>query len=388
MLKPFKVVAPALPNFHASALLAFIMYKVKIATIIEFQESKDIWNRLALSMYLPSIFCTWEWIYTWWEHFGSYYEPIILFIYKDAVLIGILPLAYNKTKKGVLTGRRLSYCGSIELYPDHLDIICSKEDAIFCLDAVFEFLKLEFKNWDVLDISLVSAGSDILSYLNKKDFCFSTNIRQTSVAPFINLSSSFDDYLNFFDSKKRYNLRKKQRRLYEQGFKYAEYNNISESDNSLRILFELHKQRAEKKSITSTFQGKDIFEFHNIFSQRINKNDCLWLRFINNEKRTIAAFYGFAFGGCLFYYQLGIDPEWENYSPGTVLFYEVINEAFVTGLKEFDFLRGNEEYKNRWTKSHRLLFAVNIYNKTFHGAFLRIIFYLKSLIKKIFHLFG
>lgn len=356
------------------------MYKVKIADIKEFQESKDIWNKLALGMNIPSIFCTWEWVYTWWEQFGNAYEPLILFIYHNTELKGILPLALHK--QGSIIERKLSFCGSSELYPDHLDIICSKENAASCLDAVFEFLMSEFKDWDVLDISLLSEGSNILSYLNKKDFYFSANVRQASVAPFITLSGKFDDYMNTFDSKKRYNLKKKHRRLYEQGFKYTADSAISQNHDSLKTLFDLHKQRAEKKNILSTFQGEHLFEFHSSFSQRINKNNWLWLRFLGNEEKIVSAFYGFAFGGHLFYYQLGIDPEWEAYSPGTVLFYEVINEAFSRNYKEFDFLQGNEEYKSRWTKKNRSLYAINIYNKTIRAILLKNILHARGMIKR------
>src|SRR3972149_5756027 len=140
------------------------MYKVKIATIKEFNECKDIWNKLALSINIPSIFCTWEWIYTWWEHFGEKYEPLILFIYKDTELFGILPLVSRKAifKNGWLTGGILSYCGSNELYPDHLDIICAKEDAEQCVQAVLNFLSSEYKDWDVLNISLFSEESNLM----------------------------------------------------------------------------------------------------------------------------------------------------------------------------------------------------------------------------------
>jgi hypothetical protein len=271
----------------------------------------------------------------------------------------------------------------MELYPDHLDIVCLKKDAASCLDAVFEFLMFEFKDyWDVLDVSLLSEGSNIISYLKRKDFFLSANLRQASVAPFISITGSFDDYLNTFKSKKKYDLKKKQKRLYEQGFKYTSYSNISQDKDGLRILFDLHKQRAKKKNILSTFQGEHIFEFHNTFSQRINKNDWLWLRFIRNEEKIISAFYGFAFGGHLFYYQLGIDPEWESHSPGTVLFYEVINEAFSKNYKEFDFLRGSEEYKNRWTHKCRALFTVNIYNKTILANLTKTAFKSKDWIKR------
>jgi CelD/BcsL family acetyltransferase involved in cellulose biosynthesis len=51
-------------------------------------------------------------------------------------------------------------------------------------------------------------------------------------------------------------------------------------------------------------------------------------------------------------------------APRTVLFYETIKEAFSNNYREFDFLRGNEGYKSRWTQNHRMLYAATIYNKT------------------------
>ena len=72
------------------------MYKVKVATLKEFQESREIWNDFILKMNIPSIFCTWEWIYTWWEHFGKNYELLILFIYHGDRIKGIFPLAIDQ----------------------------------------------------------------------------------------------------------------------------------------------------------------------------------------------------------------------------------------------------------------------------------------------------
>ncbi|MGH9763331.1 MAG: GNAT family N-acetyltransferase, partial [Blastocatellia bacterium] len=41
------------------------------------------------------------------------------------------------------------------------------------------------------------------------------------------------------------------------------------------------------------------------------------------------------------------------FSPGTVLTAFGIRAAIETGCKDYDFLRGNEEYKTRWaTGSH------------------------------------
>lgn len=357
------------------------MYKVKLISINEFKESKDAWNKLALSMNFPSIFCTWEWIYTWWEHFGRDYEPVILFVYKDAGLVGILPLAYHKTKNGILNSRKLIYCGSNELYPDHLDIICAKEDADDCLNAIFEFFSSEYKDWDVLNISLFSEDSSLLHFLNRNILYFASEIRQASVAPYIVLSGSFEEYISRFDKKQRYNLRSRRKKLYEQyGFKYVSSEPLQEQEG-LKTLFALHEKRAKRKNIVSSFSGKNIINFHNTLVQRINKNGWLSLRFLRNKNELIAVSYNFIFGGTVFSYQKGLDPAWEHYGPGTVILCELINEAFSNGNIEYNLLHGGEEYKNQWTKSQRQLFTVNIYNKTLRANLAETVSKSKDLLK-------
>lgn len=364
------------------------MYKVKIADIKEFQENRERWNHLTLVMNIPSIFCTWEWIYTWWEHFGNAYEPLILFIYKDTELKGILPLAFHKTTSIINNlnnssiGRILSYCGSIELYPDHLDIICPKEEANPCLDAVFDFLSSEYRNWDVLQISLLTDGSNLLSYFNKGNKHFDSAIKQSSVAPFISLSDNFGEYIKKFNSKQRYNIKSRQTKLYEQfGVKYIACN-PSQIFEGLKTLFHLHELRAKRKDIMSTFKGPHLFNFHYALSQRISKHDWIWLRFLKTKEEIISVAYGIQYGKHLFYYQIGLNPEWERYGPGAVLIYEVIQEAFSRNYKEFDFLRGNEEYKKTWTQNHRALFDMKIYNRTLCGNFSKIIFSSRNMVKR------
>lgn len=360
------------------------MYRVKIAGIDEFRESKDAWNEFVLSMSIPSIFCTWEWVYTWWEHFGGEYEPVVLFVYDGAELKGILPLASHKngSKGGLLSGRKLSYCASTDLYPDHLDVICHPEDANGCLSALFNFLSSEYTDWDVLHVSNLSEGSGLTSYLNGREPGLDAEIRQSSVAPYVGLSGSFEEYIKTFDSKQRNNIKRRQKKLYEQhGFGYSSCD-PSKTTEGLKTLFELHESRAKRKNIVSTFKGTRLFEFHKGLLHRTGENGWTWLRFIRKEEEIISAFYGFALGGHLFGYQMGIDPDWEQYGPGSVLIYEIIREAFSRGYKEYDLLRGNEGYKRDWTRNHRVLFSVDIYNKTVRGSLSKTVSLSKNLLKR------
>jgi hypothetical protein len=358
------------------------MYKVELIDIERFKNSRDVWKTLVSSMKTPSFFCTWEWVYSWWEYYGDLYVPVIMFIYDDEVLKGILPLALHISSDTLRT-RTLSYCTSVELSPDHIDLISSDSYAEHCIEAVIGFLNAEYREWDVLMVSLVSDESNIFTAINGKSFGLKSDISQNSVSPYISISGSFEEFMCGVDGNIRNAIIRKQKKLNAQGFKYSlyEYNEISQG---LRDLFHLHELRAKSKNIKSSFTGQKLFDFHSDLLMRTDGEGKPWLRFIENNGKVISAFYGFSFGDRLFYYQIGFDPEWEQYSPGTILMYEVIKEAFSKGYREFDFLRGNEAYKTSWTKIQRPLYSISIYNKTLRADVYRNISRTKTMIKQKF----
>ncbi len=369
------------------------MYTVKIATDKEFEKSRDAWNSLAALMPIPSIFCTWEWIYTWWEQFGGNYKPLILFVYEDSELKGILPLAsYNICLSRECTvGRVLTYCGCRELYPDHLDVIASKENAKVCIEALCNFLHSEYREWDVLDLRLFAEGSNFITWAKQdraeysNGLCF--NVRQDSYAYFIPLHGNFEDFVNTLDSKQRYNLKSRKKKLEAQGFLYESCDPLAKPE-AFDTLFAIHANRSSRKKIRSTFNDAAIIEFHKALSKRINNSGWISMRFLRNEKDVIAASYNFNYQGRIFSYQKGMDAKWERFGPGKAIVFEAIKEAFQNGNTEYNFLQGSEEYKSGWTKDGRPLFTVTLYNKTINGMISNILYRIKCSAKKLFRSAG
>lgn len=356
------------------------MYRVELIEIDKFRNSRDVWNALVSSMKTPSFFCTWEWVYTWLEHFGYSYAPVILFIYDDEELKGILPLALH-ISSDFLRARTLSYCTSVELSPDHVDLISSDSDAEQCIKSAIGFLKAEYHDWDVIRLSLLSEESNIFTATSGKILGLTSDICQNSVSPYISINGSFKEFICGIDGNIRNAIIRKQKKLNAQGFKYGLYEH-DEISQGLRDLFHLHELRAKSKNIKSSFTGQKLFDFHADLLMRTDGEGKPWLRFIGNSGKAISAFYGFSCGDRLFYYQIGLDPDWEQYSPGTILMYEVIKEAFSKGYREFDFLRGNEAYKMSWTKMQRPLYSISIYNRTLRADAYRNISRTKTMIKQ------
>jgi len=58
--------------------------------------------------------------------------------------------------------------------------------------------------------------------------------------------------------------------------------------------------------------------------------------------------YGFKYMSKYYAYLSGFDPKYFPYSVGSLLFSYTIAECIKEGVLEFDFMRGGEEYKDRW----------------------------------------
>jgi hypothetical protein len=62
----------------------------------------------------------------------------------------------------------------------------------------------------------------------------------------------------------------------------------------------------------------------------------------------------------LCYWNSGFLPEAGTWSPGRLLIDAGIRQAFAMGLKEYDLLRGSEDYKAGWANSTRQLYRIEI----------------------------
>jgi CelD/BcsL family acetyltransferase involved in cellulose biosynthesis len=79
------------------------------------------------------------------------------------------------------------------------------------------------------------------------------------------------------------------------------------------------------------------------------KNSTLQLMFTSIEGRRAAALFNFDYNDRIWVYNSGLDPAaFSALSPGVVLTATAIEKAIELGRAEFDFLRGDEEYKYRF----------------------------------------
>jgi CelD/BcsL family acetyltransferase involved in cellulose biosynthesis len=348
-----------------------VRYAVEVAGIEVLRSSKAEWNALVASMRYATVFCNWEWICTWWEHFGTGRDLRVLMIRRNGRLKGVLPLfsEWRFFGRDGRVGRALGYCGATDLHPDPLDIISAPADAGECFDAALDYLWNSAKDWDVLHFRFLTEDSDLLRGLtgaSRGDVAAKT----ISKAPYILITGTYENYLRGLSGNERSKIGRCRRKLMDgQG---AIYTDLASEDKQriLQILLDLHRKRAAEKKIQSSFARTDVIAFHRDLLNRMDPSQ-VWLRGLRRGDEVIAVFYGYALGGRVFYYQLGHSPEWGAFSPGTVLLHETIREAFERGYTEYNLLQGEEDYKYRWTGQIRQLYAVDMFNRSLCGRLSR-----------------
>lgn len=365
------------------------MYTIMIAGIQEFYKLKEQWNNLVYSMKRPSVFCTWEWMHIWIKYYGKDYRPIILLFYYNENIVGILPVAIKtmRIEDGVIPVRTLVLWSNTDLYPDHMDIIAAQEDAPCCIETFFYFIYNKFTEWDLVYFSHIDSDSQIYSSICDSRNHIRFDDQKVSVAPFIAVEEDheydFQNYLQALGRNRRHDLKRRTKKLIENdGIIYSPSNNM-EFQSDIDRLFMLHERRAQSKDIITSFQGEKLISFHKELADIFAQNDWLRLRFLYNGDTSIAAVYIFSFANRWFAYQSGLDPQWESKGAGSVILYLAVMESFTERIREFDFLRGGEEYKNTWTKRGRDLVDVRIYNKTVRGTLFKDTYRFRSFIKRL-----
>jgi CelD/BcsL family acetyltransferase involved in cellulose biosynthesis len=306
-------------------------------------DARADWERLALASGSP--FATLEWTDAWLEHAAGPYAPR-LFVARDAEgrVVAIVPLAIGRGRY-VRKARFLGFRAANQAGP-----ICAPEDAELGVEALRRALAATRREWDVfVGENLPGTGWDVRLGATAIGSKGSPIVR----GPW----RSWDDYLASRSHNLRNELRRKERRLREQGLADSTARAPGELEPALDALFELHRGRWGSEA-SPFFSGLE--EFHRAFARAAFARDWVRLRILELDGRPVAANYSLRFGDAEWSYQLGRDPTLEHASIGLIGVGIAVREAFAEGAAEFRLGPGEQAYKLRLANDNSTLETVGI----------------------------
>ncbi len=306
------------------------------------------WNELAEAGITDTPFARHEMLSIWWQTLGGgewqSAELMLVSASENDRLIGIAPL-FKAQHDGRLA---LLLVGSIEI-SDYLDLIVRPEDLPRFVSGLLDFLGSSGPCGGLpFDWYNLPEGSPTLEALQAEAARRSCAYRQEIYRPTprIALGVSFDDYLARLEKKQRHEIRRKMRRASESqrpvNFHLVE--DASTLEDAIQSFLELMSHDPTKAS----FLQPAMREHMAAVIRTAFQHGYRWLAFLTIEGVQAAAAFNFDYKNKLWGYNSGVNRDFMDLSPGWVLLTHQIQWACEHGRFEFDFMRGDEDYKYRF----------------------------------------
>lgn len=334
-----------------------------------FESLAGEWNDLLDRAHHRSAFLKHEWMSAWWQCFGAPSagkRRLFVLLARDANgrLVGIAPLQLEIHGSGPWRRRVLHFLGSWPEAPEHLDAIVDATGAAAIVDALVEGLAERRAGFDAIELLDLSEHSLLQPSLLRWGAAAGHACRSQAwqECPYIALEASFDKYLMTLTQKHRYKVRLFGKRLaaaHKVEVRVA--STWAEVGPALEEMFRLHAMRwTLKTDDVSGFDDPAVHAFHRAASKRLAAADAVRVFLLLCDERAVAACYCFVYAGRMYFFQPGFDPAFRKLHVGKVLLARVIEYCYGQHLKEFDFLRGTEEYKFDWTERRRPTLACRV----------------------------
>ena len=309
-----------------------------------FEALQADWERLLAQSVFPTPFMTPAWHKTWWRHFPEGEIHIVAWYERDD-LVGVASFYLEDGTAQCC----LRPVGGVEV-ADYLDVLALPGYERRVYQALLDhLLSPDAPDWQ--EVSLVNLPEATPTHRELPQLARACGlwawVDVEDVCPVIPLPATFDEYLAMLNKKQRHEVRRKRRRLMEAA-RHVRHHIVGpdeDLDRAMDIFIDLHRRSTPEKA---AFMTPRMAAFFRDIARLARERHWLHLSFLEVDDRPVATLLCFDFQERRMVYNSGFDPSVARaLSPGVNLVVMDIEDAIRRGLKVFDFLQGDEEYKFR-----------------------------------------
>lgn len=322
----------------------------------QFLELREQWNDVLSKSEDNDVFSTWEWLSTWWRHYGKERELMILLAEEGEKIVAIAPLMYSIYKLFGLKLRRIEFLGTE--HTDYRNFILTEKKA----ESLKLFLRYLSKlDWDCLEFRNIPETAE--SIANLRGILGKThmqNERVLSTCFYMPLPVSWGVFLKERSENLRRQLRRHMKRLKQKySVTFKRQDDINSVQQGVETIVHLHQKRWNSKGFQGTFGADPRFrDFTLDVSKCFAEKKWLNLSFISADDKPISGGLSFEYNNTLYLYHLGYDPAYSKFGVGNLLISHLIEDSIQKGKARFDFLNGPELFKKRWASLSRNILEV------------------------------
>lgn len=323
---------------------------IKVATTErELRQLTTGWKSLQRRVRNAStVFQTWEWGYAWWRAFCECYDSLAVFYTEgNGQITALAPLVIAPTGTGKVEAILL---GSGE--SDYLDCLVLPEQQLSFGDALVHGLRqMSVPTLLLTDLPPWSRIRDSLATVARSHELH-TESGISEVCPFIDLPPEWPIYLASRSRNMRASINRAQQRLAKRGVSYCVCETRTELRQYQDTFLELHQDWWAHKNAKSVLSNPGIWDFLLDATERLFAENLLHISVQMDRDTAISSYISFVQDRTFYYYLSGINPSYRTCSPGLAHLGALVDGAIRSGSVRFDLLRGEEEYKSRWSTGH------------------------------------
>lgn len=328
------------------------------------------WDDLCERSACTSPFMSWAWHRAWADTAPPLEQhacEVLTVQDADGALAALLPIRRCRLRFRRRWVQALTWAVGDIGCPDELDLPALPTAEIGALTDALEELP-----WQVIILPNLASGTANMQRLSAAltERGHAARYQPLWSCPRLELPDSWDRYLATLSANRRQIVRRKERSLgRDHDVVLVDYDQSTLADGWAHLLA-LHDRRWNGEG---AFQDPRTAALQRQFAAAMARQGRLWLSTLDVDGRPAAAWYGFASGDTVYFYQGGRDPRWQRESVGLVLMGQMIRRAIERGYRTFNFLRGDDEYKYAWAPSRRMTEELVVFRAGWSGRWLRLL---------------
>jgi CelD/BcsL family acetyltransferase involved in cellulose biosynthesis len=279
------------------------------------------------------------WIEPWQEAFGSG-EPAYLVTRRDGDLTGVLAL---DRRRGVLAAAANWHT------PLYGPVVADRSDAEVLARGLLAHAGSRADLW-FLDPEAPGFPEVMRA---AEEGGHRTIARTIAHSPYVPVEGSFDDFMAGRDRKFRKDVARRWRRLEEGGGGVRFEDGTEGLDGLLDAGLRLEGSGWKLEQGTAILSSPKHERFYREVARWAAGRGWLRLAFLDAEGKPVAFDYCIEAHGVSYVPKGGFDVEYRKLGPGQLLTYASIKRAFELGLRSYELLGQQDEYKRQWASQTR-----------------------------------
>ncbi len=334
----------------------------KLQTFDEIADCRLAWNQLRLQRNRCTINDDFDWILLLYKYFGDRDSNACFLLQDHHQPCGLLPMIEKKMySRGVIPYMLLTDIGTFSGVTDFSPICLYPNDhqettALHNIFKPYQQIQLKFLMPELLE--KLSRELHALSHFKRQQMQCTKNL-------YIPLDEKQDwqSYFRQLSKNTRRELVKRYNKLEKMQWD-IHHNKVEKSNDIVKIIKPIHISRQRQLGRPSQFENEKFIAFLTELIECFCQKQMLDYSILYIQKKPVSFTMGFKYRRVYYHWLIGFDPEYERLSPNKIHHMLLMQRLMKENITEFNFMRGEADYKYKWTPSFTPLYEIKLWNQT------------------------